>query len=377
MKIAILNDTHADFGGTNRQFSQKFIRYQERFYYEIFFPFCQKEGITKVLHLGDYYHNRKRINYDALNANRKMFLEPLEKHGMSMDIILGNHDIMYNEISTINSLKELLGFYYRSVTIFMKPAVIQYDGFPIQLIPWINDETRQEALNAISSHKANVLAGHFDIKNFLYSKGVYSDVGLTENLFEGYDMVLSGHYHTKSSRKNIHFLGSQFQMTWADAEDEKFFHVLDTETGVLTPVPIPLTLYRKIYLEGSNTFPQQKDLDVFAENFVRIFIPLEQSSKEKFSSSTGFNSEVDNLVSSLYDVGAYDVAVHEIGTTSVIPLEEGEESSGATYSWSSTKDLVQQYMENYTPSKPYLDKSRLMNAVMKIYTEAETLHVDL
>jgi len=88
MKIAILNDTHAGI----RNSSDIFMEYQERFYSEIFFPYLLENNIKQILHLGDYYDNRKTVNFKALAHNRKIFLEKLRKYGITMDIIPGNHD---------------------------------------------------------------------------------------------------------------------------------------------------------------------------------------------------------------------------------------------------------------------------------------------
>ena len=87
MKIAILNDTHCGV----RNSSDIFLDYQDRFYTEVFFPYCKEHNIKQILHLGDYYEHRKFVNFKALNSNRKHFLEPLRENGMSMDIIPGNH----------------------------------------------------------------------------------------------------------------------------------------------------------------------------------------------------------------------------------------------------------------------------------------------
>ena len=61
MKIAILNDTHC--GARNS--SDVFMQYQEKFYSDIFFPYLLENGITKIIHLGDYYEHRKFVNFKA------------------------------------------------------------------------------------------------------------------------------------------------------------------------------------------------------------------------------------------------------------------------------------------------------------------------
>ena len=62
MLVALLNDTHCGV----RNSSKIFMDYQERFYSEIFFPYCDANDIKHILHLGDYYDHRKNINFHAL-----------------------------------------------------------------------------------------------------------------------------------------------------------------------------------------------------------------------------------------------------------------------------------------------------------------------
>ena len=97
MKIAILNDTHCGI----RNSSEIFMDYQEKFYRDVFFPYLEQHGIKKILHLGDYYDNRKFINFKALEHNRKIFLEKLRELQIHMDIIPGNHDVYYKNTNII------------------------------------------------------------------------------------------------------------------------------------------------------------------------------------------------------------------------------------------------------------------------------------
>ena len=130
MKVAILNDTHCGV----RNSSDIFIKYQERFYTEVFFPYLKKHDIKQILHLGDYYDHRKYVNFKALNSNRKVFLDRLREDGIHMDIIPGNHDVFYKNTNELCSLKELLGHYTSNVNIVMKPKVLDYDGCGVAVL---------------------------------------------------------------------------------------------------------------------------------------------------------------------------------------------------------------------------------------------------
>ena len=83
MKIAVLNDTHCGI----RNSSDVFLDNANKFYSNVFFPYCEKHNIKQILHLGDYYDHRKFVNFKALNSNRKHFLNKLRDLGMAMDIM--------------------------------------------------------------------------------------------------------------------------------------------------------------------------------------------------------------------------------------------------------------------------------------------------
>ena len=242
MRFAILNDTHS--GARNN--AEIFIKYQEKFYNDVFFPYCKENDITHIVHLGDYYEHRKFVNFKALNANREHFLDKLVEYGMTMDIIPGNHDVFFKDTNKICSLKELMGHYMNNVNIVMDPKIMEYGGMKFALVPWINPENYADTMKLIKKCKADFVGGHFEFEGFEMHKGAMNTHGMSTKEFERFEMVLSGHYHTKSSKNNIHYLGSQMEFNWGDCDDPKYFHVIDTETRQLTAVTNPLTLFKKI-----------------------------------------------------------------------------------------------------------------------------------
>jgi DNA repair exonuclease SbcCD nuclease subunit len=249
MKVAILNDTHCGI----RNSSEIMMKYQERFYSEVFFPYLLENNITKILHLGDYYDNRKFINFKALEHNRKIFLEKLREYKIHMDIIPGNHDVFYKNTNELNSLKELLGHYMEEVRIIEKPMVVQYDNTDIALVPWINDDNEEGTKKFLSKCKADIVGAHLEIEGFEMQAGIPCTHGMSAESFRRFDLVLTGHFHTKSTRGNINYLGSQMEFFWSDAHDPKYFHVLDTDTREVLPVQNTITLFQKIYYDDVNT----------------------------------------------------------------------------------------------------------------------------
>jgi hypothetical protein len=77
VKIAIVTDTH--FGARND--SPVFMEHFMRFFDRVFFPRIQAEGITTIIHMGDFLDRRKFVNFLTLNAVRNGFVKRLEESG--------------------------------------------------------------------------------------------------------------------------------------------------------------------------------------------------------------------------------------------------------------------------------------------------------
>ena len=271
MKIAIINDTHSGI----KDASDAFLDYADKFYRDVFFPYCIKHGIKTIIHAGDYNDRRKYVNFKALNRTRKSFLEPLAENGMNMIIIPGNHDVYYKNTNDLCGLREVLGYFIDNVEIIMKPTVKNIGDLDIGFLPWITQNNYQESMEFIGTAAAPILISHLELAGFEMMKGqLASDHGMDASLFKRFEMVLSGHYHTKSTRDNIYYLGTQFEQTWADCEDPKYFHVLDTHTRELTQVKNPFTLFERVVYNDEVAWQDPDGIDVsgFKDKFVKIVV---------------------------------------------------------------------------------------------------------
>ena len=270
MKIAILNDTHAGVRGDMIEMS----KYQGRFYEEIFFPYLDEHDIKHIIHLGDYFDRRKYINFASLKANREHFIEPLIERGISMDLIIGNHDTYYKNTNDVNA-PELLLFNEAQINVISECQVKEYDGTNIALVPWINNENYADSVEFMMSAPASVCMGHFEIEGALMHPGMTCQHGLDHTYLKRFDKVYSGHFHQKSEVKNIRYLGSQMQFTWSNYGDNKYFHIFDTEDQSMTPVHNPLTMFEKaFYDDAKETFEtiSNADYSKYEGKFVKVVV---------------------------------------------------------------------------------------------------------
>ena len=295
MQIAIINDTHAGV----KNGSDIFLDYSAKFYNDIFFPYLLDKGIKRIIHLGDYFEHRKYVNYKVLEHNYNCFISKLYEYDMTMDIIPGNHDVYYKNTNSLNSIETILNQYSDRIKIHMNPNVTNYDGLDIGLVPWICKENENECMNFIASANAPILMGHLELGGFKYMAGAnITSHGMGKEIFQRYEAVYSGHYHTKSTQENITYLGTQFELTWSDAGDPKFFHVLDTNTREITSIKNHNVLFQKIY------YDEDDNVDIFEDKIKGTYIKVIITNKKDLYA-------FDKWMEKLYDYNPYEVRIIE------------------------------------------------------------------
>ena len=270
MKIAILNDTHAGVRGDMVEMS----KYAGRFYEEVFFPYLDEHNIKHIIHLGDYFDRRKYINFSTLKADKKHFIEPMLERGITMDLILGNHDVYYKNTNDINA-PELLLFESDNINIIYQPEVREYDGVNVALVPWINPENYADSVEFLTTANADTCMGHFEFEGALMMPGMTCQHGLDHSYVKRFDKVYSGHFHQKSEFANIKYLGSQMQFTWSDYGDEKYFHIFDTDTREMRPIHNPITMFEKLFYDDTKESFEtisNKDYTKYKGKFTKVIV---------------------------------------------------------------------------------------------------------
>ena len=270
MKIAILNDTHAGVRGDMVAMAD----YQGRFYEEVFFPYLVENDIKHIIHLGDYFDRRKYINFSSLKANREHFIKPMLDAGISMDLIIGNHDTYYKNTNDVNA-PDLLLFESDNINIIQEPEVKEYDGLNIAMSPWINSDNYADSVEFLTTCNAPICMGHFEFEGALMMPGMTCQHGLDHSYVSRFEKVYSGHFHHKTDVENIRYVGSQMQFTWSDYGDEKYFHIFDTDTREMLPVHNPLTMFEKaFYNDTEETFESiaNDDYEKYRGKFVKVIV---------------------------------------------------------------------------------------------------------
>jgi len=282
MKIAVITDTH--YGA--RKGADYIHSYFKKFYDNVFFPYLEKHNIDTIIHMGDMFDSRKSIDYQSLEWSKRVVFEPLKKY--KVYAITGNHDAYYKNTNKVNSPELLLKDYDNIIT-YSKPTEINVGGLDILLLPWINSENFKESKEFIDKSKSKVVMGHLEINGFKATRGHMMEDGMDVNIFDKFEKVYSGHFHTRSTDGKIYYLGNPYEMYWNDVNDKRGFHILDTDTIEHTPIDNPYKLFYNIYYE--DTPHQTFDSTEYTNKLIKVIVRKKTNTKQ-------FEKFIDKLYSS-------------------------------------------------------------------------------
>ncbi len=354
MKIALLNDTHFGVRNDNPQF----IEYQKRFYKDVFFPYLEKNNITTLIHLGDVVDRRKYINFNTAYEFQQNFWKELYKRGIDTHIILGNHDTYYKNTNRVNAIETMITSFdgVNEPYIYSDATDVNIGGLDICFIPWICDENQERSLETIQNSKAQIAMGHLEIIGFEMHGGHVNKVGLEKETFKRFDMVMSGHFHKKSDDSQIHYLGTQYEMTWADYKCPKHFHVFDTDTRELTAIKNEETIFKKFYYDDNKHDYTNIDIREYDNCFVKFLTVYKDDEKMYNRLVERFQKEIKTLEFNIIDDHTSDVTV----TVKDDILDKGED----------TMTFLGNYIEQIETD---LDKEKLKTMVKELYQDSTEL----
>jgi len=251
MKIAIIADTHWGIRGDNLTF----MNATKKFLDDVFFPELDKQDIKCVVHLGDLFDRRKMTNTITAHRLRTDFIQPLLDREIEYHQIVGNHDTFYKNTNAVNAIHEF--FSYIDMKIYRDPTEVTIGNQKILMLPWICDSNREASMKCIADSNSRYCFGHLELEGFEMYRGHFATHGEKSTLFDKFELTLSGHYHHKSNKNSIVYVGSHAQFTWSDYGDDRGFHILDLDTSELTFVKNPYIMFNKIFYDDKD----QKSLD--------------------------------------------------------------------------------------------------------------------
>ena len=346
MKIALITDTH--FGA--RSDSQQFDAYFKKFYDDIFFPTLEERNVKEIFHLGDTFDRRKYINFNSLRSCRQYFFGETVKRNIEMTMIAGNHDTFFKNTNDVNSIDLLLGE-YDNITTVDQPTQLQFDKLKVLVLPWLCADNFEKSMNLVKNTEATVCFGHLELAGFSMFKGQESHEGMDPSVFNKFKLVCSGHYHHRQGKGNIQYLGNPYQMTWSDYEDQRGFHIFDTEDLSLEFIHNPYTMFEKYYYDDEKEDPLTVDVNTYAGRMLKVIV----ANKKDFY-------KFDTFIEKIYKVNPIELKIIE-------DFSEFEtEALDETLNLEDTMTLLTNYVDSVETD---VDKDRLKSVLRTLYVEAQ------
>ena len=344
MKVAIITDQH--FGA--RKSSRIFHEFFKKFYDNIFFPTLKKRGIDTVLDLGDTFDNRRNLDLWAAQWSTDNYFSRLKDMGVTIHSLVGNHTAYFKDTNKVNTLESVLGE-YDNIKIYDKATEVMIGGLPILFIPWINSENSDETYALIEKSECPIAMGHLELNGFEAHRGYIMDHGHATSPYKKFDKVFSGHYHQKSTRENITYLGNPYQIYWNDYNQNRGFHIFDTNTKKLEFIENPYQIYQKIYYNEDQIKSGLFKFHEYNQSFIKIIVER-KTDTDKF----------ERFISQLYAAGVHEIKVIED------PSFEQDLNEEIDIEKEDTLTILEKYVDDMEHS----NKPALKSILKSLYVEA-------
>ena len=143
-------------------------------------------------------------------------------------------------------------------------------------------------------------------------------------------------------------------MTWSDYNNQKGFHILDTETREIEFIPNPYTIFKKLMYNDTETNYDKFDITDYNQKFIKLVVVSKKD-----------NQMFDRLLERMYN----KISVHELKI-----LEDYSDLSATNVS----DDVVEgsedtmTLVNNYVDQLPVdLDKEKLKVMIKETFIEAQ------
>ena len=266
----------------------------KKYFDNFFIPYVKKHKRPGdvIFHLGDFFDNRSSLDVNVLHYGISLMKELAEI--LPVHVLIGNHDLYTEKSLDIHSVSWMN--LINNVTLYEKPTVLTFDSASALMMPWVT--TQAEEIKILSSHKANYVFCHSDLKGAKNNQTIEMKHGIDIQHFQRYQKVYSGHIHLRQVIKNFQFIGCPYHLDRNDKSDHKGISILDFETGNLefvantySPEYKTLTIANELDLLKIEKFDFQKDhVDLKISNKLLIENKNVRSRIEKMVQSHSFSA---------------------------------------------------------------------------------------
>lgn len=348
-KVVFLGDAHLGARNDSMIFHDRFEQF-----YDLMFKHMKKNGIKTIVQFGDLFDRRKYVNFVTLQRSRQYLFDKLVEYGFEMIVFLGNHDVAFKNTLEVNSPSLLLKD-YTCITVVDQPTELLIGDVRLLMVPWICADNYALTMKAIEDTKATYCLGHFELTGYEMYRGAVCDHGLATDMFAKFHHVWSGHFHHVSTKGNVTYIGSPYQLMWSDFGDDRGFFIFDPDKQDISFVKNPFEMFYKVYYDDTKKgFSLDNILNDDYSKYERTYVKVVVVNKKDLYA-------FDKYVEALEQAGAFVTTVEDHKYQDVETDEEifqGAEKIDETF-----KRVAAQYKE-------IVDEQKLSQLLMSLYTEA-------
>ena len=148
-------------------------------------------------------------------------------------------------------------------------------------------------------------------------------------------------------------MGTQYQITFADLNETKGFHVLDTDTREVEFIENPYKMFHTVTYNDENGPPEEKDYKHLKDSYVKLFV---ESKKHPYA--------FDRFMDKLYESGVAKITIVEDIIDSEWTKEEIVDLA---------QDTVTLINNEIDSIEEINDKSRMKKLIKDLYMESLSL----
>jgi len=223
--------------------------------------YAKKNNIKHIVNLGDLF-DRPESNSNAFVPVFRKLLE-LSKTA-SIYSIIGNHELK-DKFGNDTLVETFSSF----GTFIQNNSTINIDGVDCDFLSYT--ENPQDIPN-----KGRILFGHLEVDGFFYNpKKQVEGSMFSPELFNNYELVVSGHLHHEQHKNNFEFIGSPYPTNRGEGNKKNYFAVIRDTTCELVEYndgPDYITILAENFNENINYTNKivTVQLTKKVENFVKL-----------------------------------------------------------------------------------------------------------
>jgi len=208
------------------------------------FDVADQHGIENILFGGDLFHDRQKIEVLTYQRTFETLFNRLIGNKYKLYLLLGNHDIWYNDDTSISSVIPLSTL--PGVKVISKPERINICGSNWDFIPFThNPISTLEELSKLPG-KPEYALGHIAVDGAILHGSHQADVAIEHDgdmvaispaLFKHYIHTFFGHYHAEQRVSDtVEYIGSPLQLSYGEAFQNKHLIRFDCKKNIRTYV---------------------------------------------------------------------------------------------------------------------------------------------